>query len=57
MVDIVTPGKGGVSHNVWTDFNVGKPGLVMNNATQAGQSQLLGGPLGPNANLTKARPS
>ena len=52
VVDIVTPGKGGVSHNVWTDFNVGKPGLVMNNATQAGQSQLLGGPLGPNANLT-----
>ena len=57
VVNIVTPGKGGVSHNVWTDFNVGKPGLVMNNATQAGQSQLLGGQLGANANLTNGPPS
>ena len=41
-VNIVTPGQGGVSHNVWKDYNVGKEGIVFNNATQAGQSQLLG---------------
>ena len=49
-VNIVTPGKGGVSHNVWKDYNVGKEGIVFNNATQAGQSQLLG-QLGANPNL------
>ena len=51
MVNIVKPNAGGVSHNVWKDFNVGTPGLVMNNATQAGQSTLLNGQLGANPNL------
>ena len=52
VVNIVKPNAGGVSHNVWKDYNVGTPGLVMNNATQAGQSQLLGSQLGANPNLT-----
>ena len=51
VITITAPNAGGVSHNVWKDFNVGKPGMVFNNATQAGQSQLAGA-LGPNANLT-----
>jgi filamentous hemagglutinin len=50
VVNIVTPGQGGVSHNVWKDYNVGKEGIVFNNATQAGQSQLLG-QMGANPNL------
>ena len=51
VVNIVTPNAGGVSHNVWKDYNVGKEGIVFNNATQAGQSQLAG-QLGANQNLT-----
>ena len=50
VVTITTPNAGGVSHNVWKDYNVGKEGIVFNNATQAGQSQLLG-QLGANPNL------
>ena len=50
VVNITTPGQGGVSHNVWKDYNVGKEGIVFNNATQAGQSQLMG-QLGANPNL------
>ena len=50
-MNITKPNTGGVSHNVWKDYNVGKEGIVFNNATQAGQSQLLG-QLGANPNLT-----
>lgn len=42
IIDIVAPNAGGLSHNQYLDYNVGQPGLVMNNATAAGQSQLAG---------------
>ncbi|MHC6227071.1 hemagglutinin repeat-containing protein [Pseudomonas sp. X10] len=42
VIDIVAPNARGLSHNQFLDYNVGKPGLVLNNATQAGQSQLAG---------------
>ncbi|MFR0714391.1 hemagglutinin repeat-containing protein [Enterobacterales bacterium BD_CKDN230030183-1A_HGKHYDSX7] len=42
VIDIVAPNANGLSHNQFLDYNVGKPGVVLNNATQAGQSQLAG---------------
>ncbi|MCU7282863.1 hemagglutinin repeat-containing protein [Pseudomonas peradeniyensis] len=42
VIDIVAPNAGGLSHNQFLDYNVGKQGLVLNNALQAGQSKLAG---------------
>lgn len=42
VIDIVAPNAHGLSHNQFLDYNVAKPGVVLNNALQAGQSQLAG---------------
>lgn len=42
VIDIVPPNATGLSHNQFIDYNVATPGLVLNNATAAGQSQLAG---------------
>lgn len=42
VIAIVAPDANGLSHNRFLDYNVGQPGLVLNNALQAGQSQLAG---------------
>ncbi|MGC5701081.1 hemagglutinin repeat-containing protein [Pseudomonas sp. NFXW11] len=42
IVNIVAPNAGGLSHNQFLDYNVGQQGVVLNNALQAGQSQLAG---------------
>ena len=42
VVDIVAPNGAGLSHNQFLDYNVERPGVVLNNAVQAGQSQLAG---------------
>ncbi|WP_194791875.1 hemagglutinin repeat-containing protein [Pseudomonas sp. UFMG81] len=42
IVDIVAPNGAGLSHNQYLDYNVDRQGLVLNNALQAGQSQLAG---------------
>ena len=42
VIDIVAPNISGLSHNQFLDYNVGTPGVVLNNAVQAGQSQLAG---------------
>lgn len=42
VIDIVAPNASGLSHNQFLDYNVGQPGVVLNNATGAGQSQLAG---------------
>lgn len=50
VIDIVKPSASGLSHNQFNEFNVGTQGAILNNATQAGQSQLVG-QLGANQNL------
>lgn len=42
IVNIVAPNGAGLSHNQFLDYNVDRQGLVLNNALQAGQSQLAG---------------
>lgn len=42
VIEIVAPNASGLSHNQFNHYNVERGGLVLNNATQAGQSQLAG---------------
>lgn len=42
VVTIIAPSASGLSHNRYTDFNVGTPGAVFNNSAVAGTSQLAG---------------
>ncbi|SHI83662.1 two-partner secretion domain-containing protein [Propionispora hippei] len=50
VVDIAAPNANGLSHNLYTDFNVNAKGLVLNNALQSTNS-VLAGTIQANANL------
>ncbi|MFG1495469.1 hemagglutinin repeat-containing protein [Saccharospirillum sp. HFRX-1] len=52
QVDITKPSAGGVSHNVYSQFDVGADGAILNNSQQAVQTQLAGWVSG-NANLSQ----
>ncbi|SCM83023.1 Filamentous hemagglutinin family N-terminal domain protein [uncultured Sporomusa sp.] len=52
VVTIVKPNETGLSHNKFTDFNVGLPGLIFNNnAGNTAVASKLAGPVGPNTGL------
>lgn len=51
IVNINTAGKGGVSHNIYTQFDVDKGGVILNNSAVASASNLAGNIAG-NINLT-----
>src|SRR3989304_2672619 len=53
VVNIVAPTAAGTSHNKYSGFEVGAPGVVLNNSLAAGTSALVGS-LGANPNLTGA---
>ena len=51
VVDIVKPNASGLSHNKFTDFNVGKEGLVFNNVANGQYNSVLAGQIAANRNL------
>ncbi|UZE21568.1 filamentous hemagglutinin N-terminal domain-containing protein [Pseudomonas sp. B21-056] len=54
IVNIAAPNGSGLSHNQFTEYNVGTNGVILNNATSRTQSTQLGGIILGNPNLNGA---
>ncbi len=57
LVDIVTPNGTGLSHNKYDNFNVGTPGLILNNFNGEVGTSNLGGVTPGNPNLKSSGPA
>ncbi|AXA44913.1 hemagglutinin repeat-containing protein [Rhizobium leguminosarum] len=57
LIDIVTPNAAGLSHNKYDNFNVGTPGLILNNFKGEIGNSNLGGVTPGNPNLNNSAPA
>ncbi|MBB4112173.1 filamentous hemagglutinin [Rhizobium sp. BK226] len=57
LIDIVTPNASGLSHNKYDNFNVGTPGLILNNYKGEVGTSNLGGLTPGNPNLNTSGPA
>ncbi|MGO7049034.1 hemagglutinin repeat-containing protein [Rhizobium johnstonii] len=57
LIDIVTPNSKGLSHNKYDNFNVGTPGLILNNFKGEVGNSNLGGVTPGNPNLNSSGPA
>ncbi|MGO7921026.1 hemagglutinin repeat-containing protein [Rhizobium ruizarguesonis] len=57
LIDIVTPNSQGLSHNKYDNFNVGTPGLILNNYKGEIGNSNLGGVTPGNPNLNMSGPA
>jgi filamentous hemagglutinin len=57
LVNIVTPHASGLSHNKYGEFNVGTPGVILNNSAQDLARSQLGGLVQGNNNLRNSGPA
>jgi len=57
LIDIVTPNGAGLSHNKYDNFNVGTPGLILNNFNGEVGTSSLGGVTPGNPNLSHSNPA
>ncbi|TAZ86572.1 filamentous hemagglutinin N-terminal domain-containing protein [Rhizobium ruizarguesonis] len=57
LIDIVTPNSQGLSHNKYDSFNVGTPGLILNNFKGEVGTSNLGGLTPGNPNLNTSGPA
>lgn len=57
LIDIVTPNGTGLSHNKYDNFNVGTPGLILNNFNGEVRTSNLGGVTPGNPNLKNSGPA
>ncbi|MGR9201683.1 hemagglutinin repeat-containing protein [Rhizobium leguminosarum] len=57
LIDIVTPNAAGLSHNKYDNFNVGTPGLILNNYKGEIGNSNLGGVTPGNPNLNNSSPA